>query len=46
MTYNIRSDDIWWEIPDFLSDSSFLAVYEIFANDEQLQNFDLEMKVK
>ena len=49
MTYNIGSGANRWQMPDFLSDTLAivmyaltLTVYEIFANQINCQNFDLE----
>ena len=43
--YNIRSDTIRWQIPDFLSDgisALYLTVYVIFANYEKIKKNYLE----
>ena len=47
--YNIHSGSIPWKIPDFLSDGKCivmfdlaLTIYEIFANQEKCENFELE----
>ena len=45
MTYNICSDVIRWQIPDFISDGKnnvCFTVCEIFTKQAKRKNFDLE----